>query len=116
MQQQIVKLEMQNRRLELTDLAKPSKTHGLTGMGLGLAHQEAAGCVFGRVWNRTDLFFRSKPEPLAGYPDPLLKLGGSGFACRGESAFAVCSGSGFTGRNLVVVDMSLLVAENLDSL
>jgi len=29
---------------------------------------------FGRVWNRTKPFFRSKPRPLAAYPDPLLIL------------------------------------------
>jgi hypothetical protein len=65
---------MENRRLEPTSLAKPSKTRGLTGMGTGLAHQEAPGRVFGRVWNQTKPFFRSKPEPLADYPDPLLTL------------------------------------------
>jgi len=55
-------------------LAKPGKTRGLTGTGPGLACQKAAGRVFGRFWNRTELFFRSKPEPLVGYPDPLLIL------------------------------------------
>jgi len=33
-----------------------------------------AGRVFGRVWNRTEPNRRSKPGPLAGYPDPLLTL------------------------------------------
>ena len=56
-------------------LAKPGKTSGLTGTGQGLACQDAAGWVSGRFWNRTELFFRSKPGPLAGYPDPLLTLG-----------------------------------------
>ena len=60
--------------MEPTGLAKPGKTRGLTGMGMGLAHQEAAGRVFGWVWNRTEPFFWSKPGPLAGYPDPLLTL------------------------------------------
>jgi len=32
------------------------------------------GWVFGRFWNRTELFFRSGPGPLAGYTDPLLTL------------------------------------------
>jgi len=41
---------------------------------MGLACQEAPGRVFGRVWNRTEPFFRFKPGPLAGYPDPLLTL------------------------------------------
>jgi len=69
-----VKPETQNRRLEPTGLAKPGETHGLTGTGPGLACQESAGRVFGRFWNRTDPFLRSKPGPLAGYPDPLLTL------------------------------------------
>ena len=46
----------------------------MTGTGTGLARQEAPGRVFERVWNRTEPFFRSKPGPLAGYPDPLLTL------------------------------------------
>jgi len=69
-----VKHETQNRRLEPTGLAKPGETRGLTGTGPGLARQESAGRVFGRFWNRTDPFLRSKPGPLAGYPDPLLTL------------------------------------------
>jgi hypothetical protein len=43
-------------------------------MGPGLARQDAAGRVFGRVWNRTELFQRSQPGLMAGYPDPLLTL------------------------------------------
>jgi hypothetical protein len=43
-------------------------------MGTDLARQEAPCRVFGRFWNRTESFFRSKPGPLAGYPDPLLPL------------------------------------------
>ena len=43
-------------------------------MGPGLARQESAGRDFGRVWNRTDPFLRSKPGPLAGYLDPLVTL------------------------------------------
>jgi hypothetical protein len=62
--------------LEQTGLAELVETRGLTGTGLGLARQESAGGVFGRVWNRTDTFLRSKPGPLAGYPDPMLTLGG----------------------------------------
>ena len=69
-----VKPGTQNRRLEPTGLAKPGETRGLTGTGPGLACQESAGRVFGRFWNRTDAFLRSKPGPLAGYPDPLLTL------------------------------------------
>jgi len=68
------KPETQNQRSEPTGLAEPSKTHKLTGTGPGLAHQDPAGRVFGRFWNRTKLFFRSKPGPLVGYPDPLLTL------------------------------------------
>ena len=55
-------------------LAKPGRTRGLMGTGTGLACQEALGRVIGWVWNRTEPFFRSKPGPLVGYPDPLLKL------------------------------------------
>jgi len=66
--------ETQNRRLELTGPAKPSATRGLWCPGPGLARQESAGQVFRRFWNRTDLFLRSKPALLAGYPDPLLTL------------------------------------------
>jgi hypothetical protein len=70
--------EMQKRILEPTGLCKPGKDPRLTGIGQDLAHQEAAGQVFGRYWNRTKPFFRSKPGPLAGYPDPLLTLDGAG--------------------------------------
>jgi len=69
-----VKPETQNQRLQPTGLAKPGETRGLTGTGPGLARQESAGRVVGRFWNRTDPFLRSKPGPLAGYPDPLLTL------------------------------------------
>ena len=69
-----MKPETQNRRLEPTGLAKPGETRGLTGTGPGLARHESAGRVFGRLWNPTDPFSRSKPGPLAGYPDPLLTL------------------------------------------
>ena len=69
-----MKPETQNRRLEPTGLPKPGEARGLTGTGPGLAHQESVGRVFGRFWNRTDPFLRSKPGPLAGYPDPLLTL------------------------------------------
>jgi len=90
-----VKPETQNRRLEPTGLAKPSKTHGLTGTGPGLARQESAGRVFGRFWNRTDPFLRSKPGPLAGYPDPLLTLDRS-VPLLSESRFAYAD-SGISG-------------------
>jgi len=66
---------MQNQRLDLTGLAKPGETHGLTSTGPGLARLDAAGRVFGRFWNRTEQCFWFKPRPLAGYPDPLLTLG-----------------------------------------
>src|SRR5882757_6105835 len=69
-----VKPKTQNRRFDPTGLAKPGETRGLTGTGPGLARQESAGRVFGRFWNRTDPFLRSKPGPLVGYPDPLLTL------------------------------------------
>jgi len=66
--------ETQNRRLEPTGQAKPSKTRGLTGTGPGLACQDAAGGVFGQFRNQTERFFLSKPGPLVGFPDPLLTL------------------------------------------
>ena len=72
-----VKPETQNRRLEPTGLAKPGETRGLKGTGPGLARQESAGRVSGGFWNRTDPFLRSKPGPLAGYPDPVLTLDGT---------------------------------------
>jgi len=62
--------KMQNRRLKSTGQAKPCETRRSTGTDLGLTHQYSAGRVFGRVWNRTDLFFESKPGLLVGYPDP----------------------------------------------
>jgi len=65
---------MQNRRLDPTGLAKPGESHRLTGTGPGLDSQEAAGRVFGRFWNRTKLFFLSKPRPLVGHLDLLLTL------------------------------------------
>jgi hypothetical protein len=49
-----------NRQLEPTGLAKPGKTHGLTGTGAGLACQDAAGQGFGHVWDRTEPFEGSK--------------------------------------------------------
>ena len=63
--------------MEPTGLAKPGETRGLMGTGSGLARQESAGRVFGRVWNRTDSSLQSTPGPLAGYPYPLLTLDGS---------------------------------------
>jgi len=60
--------------LDPTGLGKPSKTSGLTGTGPGLAHQDVAGLVFERVWNRNEPFYGSQPGPLAGYPDPFLTL------------------------------------------
>ena len=66
---------MQNRRLDLTGLAKPSESRGLTGMRPGSHHQDAADQVFGQFLNRTEPLFRSTPGPLAGHLDLLLTLG-----------------------------------------
>jgi hypothetical protein len=55
-------------------LAKPGKTHWLTGTGPGLACHDAVVQVFGQVWNQTHLFLGSKPGLLPGYPDPALSL------------------------------------------
>ena len=79
-----MKPETQNWRLELTGLAKPGKTCGLTGTGTGLARQEAPGRVFEQVWNRTEPFFRSKPGPLADYADLLLTLTATDILCQSE--------------------------------
>jgi hypothetical protein len=68
------KSEKGNQILEPTGLAKPSKTHGLTCTGMGLARKEAQGQVFGRVWNQAEPFVRANPALLAGYPDRLLTL------------------------------------------
>ena len=64
----------QNLRFELMTLAKPFKTPSLTGTYTNLARQEAADQVFGQVCKQTKPFLKSQPEPLAGYPDPLLTL------------------------------------------
>jgi len=45
------KPENQNQQLEPMAVAKPGKPCVFMGMGAGLAHQEAVGRVFGRVWN-----------------------------------------------------------------
>jgi len=66
---------MQDRRLGPTGLAKPGKTRGLTGMGPGLARQEAAGRGFGQFWNRTVCPVQTR---TAGWlPGPLAKLDGA---------------------------------------
>jgi len=59
-------------------------------MGTGLASQETLGRVFGRVWNRTEPFFQSKPAPLAGYPDPLLTLVVSHHLTAGRRMMIAC--------------------------
>jgi hypothetical protein len=64
----------QNKRLELMGKGNCGKTRRLMRTGPGLASEESAGQVFGRVRNRTKPFLRSKPGPLAGYLDPLLTL------------------------------------------
>jgi len=66
---------MQNWTLEPTGLAKPGKTHGLTGTVSGLACQDSAGRVSVRMRNRIDPLLVAKPMPLAGHPVPLLTLG-----------------------------------------
>jgi len=52
-------------------LATRGKTGGLTGMGPGMARQDAAGQVFGRVWNRTELFKWSEYQTAGGLPVPI---------------------------------------------
>jgi len=46
MRPEIEKPDAQNRRMELTGLAKPVKPQGLTGTGPGLARQHAGDFVF----------------------------------------------------------------------
>ena len=69
-----VQPKMQNCRLELTGLPKPGETCGLMDTDPGLAWHDSVCWFFRRVWNLTDTFLRSKPGPLAGYPDSLLTL------------------------------------------
>ena len=52
--------------------AKPSETHRWTGPGLGLAHHEPLGQVFGQDWNRTQRCLWYKPGLRAGFLDPLV--------------------------------------------
>jgi hypothetical protein len=47
----------------------------LRGTDPGLARQDCECRVFGRLWNRTELFLQSESGPLAGYSDPLVTLG-----------------------------------------
>jgi len=68
------KPETQNRRLEPTGLAKPCKSHRLTGVGPGLARQDTVGRVFEHFWNSTEPCLRSEPGPLSGHLDRLLTL------------------------------------------
>jgi len=51
MQPKMEKPKNKTWRLDPTGLAKPSKTHGLTVPGLGLARQYAEGSVFETVLN-----------------------------------------------------------------
>jgi len=67
-------LELQDRRLESTGLAKPGEPQGLMCRGPGFARQASAGRVSGGFWNRTIPFLWSKSAPLVGYPDALLIL------------------------------------------
>jgi hypothetical protein len=53
--------ENKNQRLDPTGRGKPGLTHGLPGEGMGLAHQDAAGRVFGQFQSRTELFIWSNP-------------------------------------------------------
>jgi len=59
-------------------LAILGETRRLSSTGPVLDRCDAAGRVFGRFWNQTELFFRSKPRPLACYLDSGLILAPSG--------------------------------------
>jgi len=66
--------ETQIQWLDPTGLAKPGETHGLIGTGLGVDRQDAAGEVFGGSWNQIELFFRSRPGPVANtFPPSIFK-------------------------------------------
>jgi len=66
--------EMQNWWLDRMGLPKPSKTPRIIDTGPGLARQEAAGLVFGWLWDWTNQFLRSKSGQLVGNIYPLLTL------------------------------------------
>jgi hypothetical protein len=65
---------MEIRRLDASGLPKPGETGRLTDTGPGWTRQESPALDFGRVWNSTNQCLRTKPVPLARYPDPLLTL------------------------------------------
>jgi len=67
--------------MEATGGANSGETSGLTSTGTGLANLKAAVQCFGQVRSRTELFFRSKPGPLAGYLDLLLILVKCAYSC-----------------------------------
>jgi len=69
-----VKPKTRNQRSELTGLVDHRETRWLPSKRTLSARQDAAGRVFGPVWNSADLFLQSKPRSLAGYQDPLLTL------------------------------------------
>ena len=68
------KPESLNQRLEPTGLANPAKSRGLMSTDTRLTWEDPAGWVFGRLRIRKQLFSRTEPALLAGYPDPLLTL------------------------------------------
>jgi len=63
-----VKPELQNRRMEPTGLAKPGKTHWLTGTRPGFARQKSAGWVAWWFLTRTGALGLVSTRTEAGQP------------------------------------------------
>jgi len=61
-------------KMRLCSMINPAKKPWVYVRSGYQTRQDSAVRFFGRVRNRTEPFFRSKPGPLAGYPDPLLTL------------------------------------------
>jgi len=90
----IADAEHQNRRLELTRLTKPSKTHMLIGTGSGSAYQDSACQVLGWIWKWTELFLQFQPWLLAGYRDRSQTLDIAGYTSTlGQSMCNISSSS-----------------------
>jgi len=59
------------------------------GYGFGLTR--SSGSSFGRVWTGTELCLLSNPEPLAGYPEPLLSLAVCSLTLSSISCWPICN-------------------------
>ena len=70
-----------NPRLKRRVQVKSRNTQQLWGIGMGLAHHEVAGRLFGWVWDRTQLCLWTESRQVARFPDPFLTLYASNRAC-----------------------------------